>query len=206
MTPEKFIEYVRNETAKASVKFNLVDKKTVGVEGNVRVNGFFDEDELTVATKKPIEEWFPILVHEYSHFLQWKDNCQAWRRSIINGEDICDTLFLWIKKKKRYPLDIVKLHAARTRDVEVDCEKKAIGIIKEFKLGWHIESLFEPRYIMQANSYLYFYNYAFLKRRWWRRSHSPYNNPDVWCNFPPFFKKSYTQLPKRYVELYDKYC
>lgn len=203
MTADKFIQFVEKELAKKSIKLVKANKRSVTIEANCRVNGYFDEDEkvLSVAVKKPLEDWFPIFVHEYAHFLQWREKAPIWHHSFFNGIDRCDTIFLWVKHKKRFSLKDVKLHTARTRDIEVDCEKRAVKLIHKYKLP--INYLI---YTSQANSYLYFYNYAVLKRRWWKKGHAPYNNPDCWCNFPPFFKKRYTQLPKRYIAIYDKYC
>jgi len=203
MTADKFIAFAEKQLEKASIKCILAPTTYVTVEGGVRVNGYFDESEgvLKVAVNKPEEEWFSIFVHEYAHFCQCQENCKAWRNTIINGVDICDTLFLWVKHKNNYPLKTVKLHMARTRDIEADCEKRTVDLIHKYKLP-----LNPLQYIAQANSYLYFYNYSVIKRRWWKKGHAPYTNPDVWTNFPPFFKKRYGQLPKRYIELYDKYC
>jgi len=206
MIPDKFIEHVRKNVEKGGIKLSLLPSSTVGVEGNIRVNGFFDGEELAVAVNKSMEDWFPVLIHEYSHFLQWREDCPSWQSICVNGEDVSDTLFLWIKHKKRFSLLDVKRHSAKTRDLEVDCEKRTVEIIRDFKLDRHLPSLNYLSYTMRANSYLYFYNYAVLKRRWWKKGKAPYQNPDVWCNFSPFFKKQYTQLPDRYIELYDKYC
>jgi hypothetical protein len=203
MTPEKFVQYVKKDIAKKSVKLKLVNALTIKDDYGIPLNGFFDEQELAVAVGSPVEKWLPILVHEYGHFRQWKEQCRPWRNTYVNGEDIYDTVFTWIKKKKRYNLADVKKYTARARDLEVDCERKAVKIIRECKLQNYIPL---SAYISKANSYLYFYNYALLKRRWWKKGHAPYNNPDVWTNFPPFFKQRYCQLPKRYIELYDKYC
>jgi len=202
MTPDKFIEYVRKDLEKSSIVLKLIPEKSIKADG-VSVEGYFDETNLAVSIDKPVKEWLHIMVHEYSHFRQWVENCYAWNRVIIGGEDISDTLFLWIKRKKKFSLDTLKLHTSRIRDLELDCDRRAVNLLEEFKLT-HIIS--QAEYISRSNSYLYFYNYALLRRRWWKRNHSPYHNPDVWTNFPPFFMKRYSQIPKRYVEVYDKYC
>jgi len=49
-------------------------------------------------------------------------------------------------------------------------------------------------------------NYALLRRRWWKSGCAPYDIPEVWTNFPTTLKKSYSKLPQKYVESYDKYC
>ena len=203
MTSKEFVKFVEKELENTGIKLELVPKKWVVVEGGVRVNGFFGEEEklLSCAMDKPRQKWLPILLHEYCHFKQWQTQCRAWKRTYFNGEDISDAIFLWVKHKKRYKFADLKRYAAATRDVEADCEKRAHRLIKKFSLPLNAET-----YAQQANSYIYFYNHAVLRRKWWRRGHPPYEHKEVWGEFPTIFMKRYSQLPQKYIELYDKYC
>jgi hypothetical protein len=202
MTPNGFVRYVERELAKKDIRFIPANKTFVYVEA-ARVNGYFDESEATLvcAMNKPVKEWLPVLLHEYSHFCQWKRKSKAWEGTLVNGSYVDDTIFLWLKGKKRFSLKTVKKHAALTRNVEAECEQIAVRHIRKFSLPLDISS-----YIRQANSYIYFYNYALLRKRWWKRGHAPYFIPEVWESFPASFKKRYSQLPHKYIELYDEYC
>jgi len=202
MIASKFVKLVRKKLREKNVSLNLIPAKWVGVEGRIKVNGYFDEEHksLVCAIDKPYRSWLPILVHEYGHFEQWKKQCKPWTRININGEDRTDAIFLWIKKKRYRRIDI-KCYAAKNRELEVDCERRTVRNIRKFKLPIDVRS-----YIQQANSYLYFYNYALLRRRWWKSGYAPYDIPEVWTNFPTTLKRNYSKLPQKYVELYDKYC
>jgi len=203
MIASRFVKLVRKKLREKNVSLNLVEKKWVEVEGRIKVNGYFDEENksLVCAVDKPCKSWLPILVHEYGHFEQWVRQCEPWKRINVDGEDQGDALFLWIKKKKRYKQTDLKRYTARTRNLEADCERRTAKNIRKFKLPIDVNS-----YIQQSNSYLYFYNYALLRRRWWKSGCAPYDIPEVWTNFPTTLKKSYSKLPQKYVESYDKYC
>ena len=203
-TVDRFMKHVEKEVTKSGITFLPVKKTYVSVEGNVRVSGYFDTGDmvLAVAMGLPEIEWLAVLVHEYSHFRQFKENCKAWKQTTVKGEDVCDTIFLFVgSNHKVIPKRILKDHTARVRNVELDCEKRTVRNIRKFSLPLDI-----PSYIQKANSYLYFYNYALLRKRWWRPDKSPYRNGKVWSEFPTYFKRRYHGLPKKYVELYDSYC
>jgi len=202
-TVDRFMKYVEKEVTKSGIKFLPVKKTYVSVEGNVRVSGYFDSGdmELAVAIKLPEIEWLQVLVHEYSHFRQFKANCKAWKQTTVNGEDVCDAIFLWVSYQNRISRKLLKGHTIRTINLELDCEKRTVRNIRKFSLPLDI-----PTYIQKANSYLYFYNYAMLRRRWWKPNKSPYRNEKVWSEFPTSFMKRYHGLPKKYVELYDSFC
>ena len=203
MTPNQFLKYVEKELTKHKFKLLMVDKKSVFVEGHVKVSGYFDSEKmiLAVTVDKPTKQWLPVLVHEFAHFTQWKSNCKAWKNTFVKGEDVSDTIFLWVKDEIKLPLDIVKIHTARSRDMELDCEKRAVRLIRKFDLPIDI-----PTYIKQANAYLYFYNYACLRKRWWKRGKTPYQTKAIWSEFPDTFRRSYRSLPDKYIELFDTYC
>jgi len=199
MTSKEFIKYAKSKIGKTNIKLTFADKKYVMVQGS-RVSGYFDENELVCATGNPIKKWLPIFVHEFSHFEQWQKNCKSWTQVFINGKDLSDETFKWIGGKK-YSLEKIKEITRRVRILELDCERRTVKNIKKFKLPIDVDN-----YIRGANSYIYFYNYAMLRRRWWKRGMAPYYNPEILSHMPSKFMSRYTYLPKKYIELYDEFC
>jgi len=201
MTPKQFVDYAKDKVEQAGVKLILADREYLYID-NVNVNGYFSEEDmqLVCATGRPLKLWFPIFVHEFCHFEQMQDDCRAWKQSRINGVDPSDQFFNWIVNGK-YPFLRMKEIAKRLRICETDCERRSVKNIKKFKLP-----LDSKEYCQRANAYIYFYNYALLKRRWWRRGHAPYDQKGLYSRFPTDLNQRYDKLSKKYVELYDEFC
>ena len=104
----KFINHVKRECEEVNVKFIMADSEFLVVEYRTRVNGYFDEDNLALvcAVKKPRSEWLPLLVHEFGHFGQHKDQCKVWENSMLRGNDTSEKMFAWIKGQSFSPKDI----------------------------------------------------------------------------------------------------
>lgn len=161
--------------------------------GKNKCSGIFytdskDNPVIKVAQGKLKEhEWFGVLLHEYSHFLQWRDYNKYW-------EDFCNydvNLVDILKTPKKYKKALISL-----MELELDCEKKAYNIIKNNKLLDHKE------YATAANSILY--KYAFLyKYGKWPDDNKKYQKIQYTC--PNKLLKSYKEylkIPKEVVEYY----
>lgn len=133
------------------------------------------------------EEWFGILLHEYCHFIQWRDDSKLWNR-------FCDydvTYSQIILKPQKYKKELRAL-----MELEIDCEKCAANIIKNNKLFDH------KKYIQSANAILY--KYAMLyKYNQWPSDNRKYQKVQDFC--PTKILKSYKEyleIPKKIFEYY----
>ena len=66
------------------------------------------------------EEWFGVLIHEYCHFIQWRDDSILWNK-------FCDydvTYSQIISKPQKYKKELEAL-----MELEINCEKSATNII-----------------------------------------------------------------------------
>ena len=133
-----------------------------------------------------------ILVHEYGHLTQWVDDTPLWK-SVEVSMPILDG---WLAGTE-HP-DIAK-HIGNCRDLELDNEKRAVNIIKKFELPIDI-----PRYRKKANSYVMFYNYMLISRRWCTPKNSPYSNKRVIEAMPDKFNMNYNKLPKKIEKLFTE--
>lgn len=204
MSVQKFIAHVKAEAAKANIKVVLADSSYIIADHQIRVAGYFDEgsDLLAVAIGKPRKEWLPILAHEFSHLRQCQSQCSIWTNSTTpSGSDTTDLLFAWIRKKVKLTDKELDAYTKASRMVELDCERRTVKLLEEFKLPVDI-----PTYIQSANAYVYFYNYVRLRRRWSKTGKAPYTIPEVYTHMPKTLYNHYERLPKKYIELYDKYC
>lgn len=121
-----------------------------------------DEKEFVVAMKHNCA--FEIFVHEYSHYLQWKE-----RRSFFNKKSKgCNILFDWLDGKK-YSEKVISKAIQDTIELEWDCEQTAVRLIKKYKLDIDIDT-----YIRGANCYLFFYHTVHKLNKWTSNGRSPY--------------------------------
>jgi len=188
---QKFVKHVRSECKKHGIKFILKRTQYVIVPYNIKVSGWFDADnkELVVAGKNT--HWLATLVHEYAHLTQWLDQCKEWKESetIENIDD-------WLGGKD---IKNPKKALAKTRDLELDNEKRSVKVIKEFNLPIDIKD-----YTRRANAYVQFYNYIFYTRRWCTPKNSPYRNPKIYKFMPSVFKMNYKKMSDKYRKIFEE--
>jgi hypothetical protein len=133
------------------------------------------------------EEWFGVLIHEYCHFIQWRDDSKLWNH-------FCDydvTYSQIILKPQKYKKELEAL-----MELEINCEKCTVNIIKN-------NALFDyKQYAQNANAILY--KYAMLyKYNKWPNDNRKYQKVQDYC--PNKILKSYREyleIPKNVIEYY----
>ena len=93
----------------------------------------------------------------------------------------------------------MKKYIRELRNCELDCEKRAVKLMKEYNLPIDIK-----KYIKQANAYVYFYNTMIDTRKWYKKS--PCIVKEILDIMPTKFERSYKSLPNKYLRLVKKYC
>lgn len=188
---QKFVKHVRSECKKHGIKFLLKRSKYVIVSKSIRCSGWFDSEakELVVAGQN--RNWLATLVHEYGHLTQWLDQCKEW----VAAEGI-DNIDDWLNGKE---IKNPRKALARTRDLELENEKRSVRIIKEWNLPIDIKD-----YTRRANAYVQFYNYIFYTRRWCTPKNSPYRNPKVYKFMPSVFKMNYKKMSDKYRKIFEE--
>lgn len=161
--------------------------------GSDKCHGMFefnskDQPVIKVAIgNKTNDQWFGVLIHEYCHFVQWRDDSPIWiafEESNFNIDDI-------IKSPKKYRKQILQLIR-----LEVDCERKTLKLIKKHKL-------FCPKqYAKEANAVLYKYGFLYTHGFW------PSRSPELsksWKVCPDRIHRSYSDYLQFPEELYNIY-
>jgi len=189
----KFIEYVKEQCAEHGVKCSLRNVKYVKLSGNIKCSGYFDggdKPELVVAMNR--KDWIEILVHEYCHLTQWVERIPLWKRS----ETSLDKVDEWLSGGK---VNNIGRHLGVARDLELDNEKRAVALIKEWGLKVDIDN-----YIRKANAYVQFYNYMGISRRWSKPGNSPYSNKNLINEMPNKFNMNYDKMSKKVEKAFIK--
>jgi hypothetical protein len=140
----QFVKYVRSHLAEYGMKLIIGRGKHVNTDG-FRCSGYFDESGGTIAVARKSNEFMQVLVHEYSHFLQYINNSKIY----IKCYDASLIVDQWLKGKN-YPLKKVKRAFFLVRAMERDCERRALKIIKDFNL-----KINSKMYAKRAHVYIY---------------------------------------------------
>ena len=188
---QQFVKHVRTECKTHGIKFVLKRSKNVVTPDKIKCVGYFDTDskkELVVAGGD--RNWLLTLVHEYGHLTQWVEGCKEWKdtEKIDNIDDWLNGIDVPNPKKA----------LAKTRDLELDNEKRSVKLIKKWELPIDIKV-----YIQKANAYVQFYNYIYYTRRWATPTNSPYRNPAIYGKMPTTFRMNYKTLSKKHMKVFE---
>lgn len=162
------------------VKLILSTQDYLKLGRKTNCNGYFEEDkkELAVATGNGLNYWLPILVHETSHFDQWREKSTVWAN---------------------YSKAVGKEIILKTRDLELDCEIRSVEKIKKYDLPIN-----KSEYIKKANAYILFYTFIGNTKRWYVIGKEPYNNKKIVNLMPDHFNIDYNVLDKKLEKLYHQ--
>jgi hypothetical protein len=189
---EAFIKHVKEECKLYGIKCKLRPVKYVMFSKTMKCSGWFDSGnlELVVATNRP--DYLSTLVHEYGHLTQWADQCDVW----VDAGDSMNYVDKWLTGKRVVG---IKKKLDLSRDLELDNEKRSVKIIKKWNLPIDIDL-----YTKKANSYVYFYNWIYITRRWSNPTNSPYTNKNLIAAMPKTFNVDHTQLPERLRKVFEQ--
>lgn len=195
MSPEEFVEFVKKDCKEKGVRLHLPESKYV-VMDRTRVSGYFTDNPpvLAVAMNREFMEWFPTLVHEYCHMLQWYEGARVWENA---GKS--EFLWPWLAKKRSLTAKQAKQMALWAMSVELDCERRVVKMIRRHKLPLDLKW-----YCRQANAYIYFYHLVYLHRRWYEVGKEPYNTPEIVDSMPAHLWGNHRRISAKRVALYEK--
>jgi hypothetical protein len=147
-----------------------------------QIVGYYDGQSKKLLVCKRNPNWLTIFVHEYSHFLQDIENCKIYARYNCLTPGPQEIVDRWIKGKK-HPKKKVKKAFNLIRELEMDCEKRSLQLIRKYNLP--IDKI---KYTQEANSILYQYFVEEQDRK--KVKHLP--------------RKFIEKMPKRLLKIYAK--
>lgn len=186
----RFISYVKKKCRENGIKCDIRNVTYVKGGENIKCSGYFDEMNRILVVSKMHPDFFHTLIHEYCHVLQWKENGPLWK-NIDKSSPLVDK-WLTGKSVKNY-----KKHLAAVRDMELDCEKRAVELMKKWNFPIN-------DYVKKANAYVQFYNWLAKTRRWSSPENSPYTNKIIVSAMPNKFNMDYSKMSKRIEKLFKQ--
>jgi hypothetical protein len=155
----------------------------------LRCSGYFDPEPaipvLAVAWGAG-ERRLGILIHEYCHLTQWAEKTPVWLAD--DGSQWSD----WLAGK---PVRGVKKQLENARELEADCERRAIRLMRELQAPIDITA-----YTRAANGYIHFYNLMATERKWFAKDRAPYLVPEVMAAANPTLDLDFTKTPKNLID------
>lgn len=127
-----------------------------------------------------------ILIHEYCHLTQWAESAPVWLAD--EGSDWS----AWLGGKS---VRGIGAQIERSRELEADCERRAIRLIRELEAPIDVEA-----YARAANAYIHFYNLMAKERRWFAKDRAPYLVPEVMAAANPVLDRDFSKTPRRLLE------
>ena len=161
---------------------------------------------LHCAMGQPEEQWLPLSAHEFAHFTQWNEQCEAWMNYVIevkfnnNIHDVGDIMWHWVNGEE-VSEELLDASITASREVELDCERRTLKLIEKFGLPIDSED-----YAQKANAYVHFYNSIRSERQWYEIDKEPYNTKEVVELMPFDLDRDYSTSPENVQLAIKKYC
>lgn len=112
------------------------------------VSGFFDQNNNMLGVDLTNEHWPLVLFHEYCHVLQAQESKWATPEELKMFDDRED----WSNGKLQLEREDLLRMTRVVQACELDCEKRVVELIKEYKIECNIEE-----YIRDSNAYVLTY-------------------------------------------------
>jgi hypothetical protein len=184
---KRFVNSVKRRCKYHGVKLVLSPSKNVIFTDDYKneCSGYFSDSDrlLVVACGKPAEQWIDILVHESAHMDQWvqKDpRMEEWDAACIAFSEFLQGTKIMNKSQLRNVIDSMI-------DLELDCEKRSVELIKKWKLPIDLDN-----YIRVANAYVLSYRVMGTYKRFPKGIG---DDDQLLAVSPNKFLKSYQQIP-----------
>ena len=185
----KFMNSCFDELEAHSIKIIVSENSQVNTRDDnkgLNCSGFFEDRpvaRLAIATGKPLEEWLPIFAHEFCHFRQYKEQSKYWTDIFteMNGELVEATAIIdrWLDGEIELEQDRLNHLIRIAQQVERDCERRTVDLIKQFDLPIDIKD-----YSKKANAYTEFYSRLKETRLWYPSGGAPYQLESVYSAAP----------------------
>ncbi len=192
-----FIAKVKQDCREAGVVVRLAPTFNVNTGEGLRSRGYFDDDHKVIASAVRAPHWIENFIHEYCHFLQWRDD-KAWYNQLSHAHN---NFYRWLVKEIELPQAAVEKNALAVITLERDCEQRVVKLIKQYDLKLDVNN-----YVRGANSYLFFLGHLCVTRKWY--DVPPYLRKKIVQSMPDKFLRSerYLRPDDQYKQYVARYC
>lgn len=195
---QKFLEIAMKDLKQNGIKLKIY-KKTIDADDTsvpCKIDGYFDDLQLEMGVYKD-HRWLETFVHEYSHFLQWRDRDPTFTAYYKHEYDPSVLIEKWLSRKISYDRRVENSFKI-VRANEMSCDQIAVKLINKYKLPIQTQ-----KYIKKANFQILYYHCVESERCW--NVDKIYRNNELWEKIPITFRMSYVQhAPSRLMNIASK--
>lgn len=141
MNKARFIGRIVPTMIEAGVSVHISQKATI----NRRYLGWFDGERKLFRVANGCTQAFAVMVHEYNHFLQWRDDRKLWHRCATTESEIEIALDGANEITDRMIRNVIA--------IEHDCDVRSLEMIDDLQLDIDAE-----QYAARTNAYLMMYH------------------------------------------------
>lgn len=193
----QFLEYANSTCEDSGVAIEVADC-THFVLNNQKVFAYFEPPSLGpplrigtiyIATQSSYPDPLHRLVHEFGHFTQWSEGAKVWLIRRYMYERYVDIA----SRKKKIPNNERAGVRRSIRALELDCEQRAVALIKAWDLPLDVEA-----YTQYANAHIWWHTLAIehaasgIRRPF----HTPPIDPSIVMLCPKEFLDDYDDVPQ----------
>jgi hypothetical protein len=158
---------------------NNIDFVTIPVDDDSDILGGFNDSIRTLEiTESDSPNVIGVLVHEYSHMMQWIENAPVYIAT-YKKLDPTTVVDYWLKGKE-YSAKTLDECFLLVKKLEFDCDKRAVQEIIKWKLPIDLD-----HYKKSAIAYSYYYDYLRQTRK--QGKNVPYESDEVLQRIIPDF-------------------
>lgn len=197
MKEETFISKVFKEFLDSGFSLKILQKEGLGKGGQHA--GYFDSSLMEVHIAYKNKHRLSTIVHEYNHFLQWKNRKKFWKK--YGGDS--SVLTEWLNGTDFSKNKITK-EIKNTIRIERDCEIRTVKTFDRYKFKYPTT---RENYIKACNAYIYCHLYVKKYRKY---PSIKYMNPEFYQKFPneflpiSFYFKGIDKNGKDLTNLFEK--
>ena len=159
----------------------------------------FDSNLLGIFSIRPRNKtvWLETYIHEYCHFLQKLYKTDAYREYMKMRKGCYSLIYNWLFLHENTSKSDIKRAFALTRNLEHECEKMSVLLVRQFDLPINTEQIQR-----KGNAYLCFYH-AVEKHRQWNTKMSIYHR-EILSEMPCLIQSSYVEnIPAKKLKVIE---
>ena len=198
---EAFLRYAVAELKKYDLTATFVLNDSVDGCG-----GWFDPSVgLAVATGCSAQSWYGVLVHEFSHFLQWRDNTPAWAACYDpDGGDRTQEVWNIMAGTAEATDEEFKSICGLIKDLECEAERITVRLLRDLDIPVDLTA-----YHKASALYIVFYDHIAKHRQWPSESISADTPEEILSLLPDNiygFDFRNFEMPKELEDYYSSRC
>lgn len=187
------------EVQDSGIDVKLVKSKAIKLQDGTKTAGYFDSTAKEMSVAVFNESWVDVLVHEYCHFKQWREDIPMWNDSYVGDQDMLCMAMQHINGEIKLSKRKLAEYLHKSALIERDCEIRTVKKLVEIN---HLETPEDiADYCKAANAYITFYYAVNTLLQWY--DIAPYCCEEILEVMPSTIEEAdHKALAEMYIDLF----